>query len=458
MSSRSIAVRAKNLGKMYFLYNRPQERLLHTLFWRFGKSYGRAFWALKNVNFEIYRGETFGIIGKNGAGKSTLLQILAGILSPTEGTVEVAGKISALLELGSGFNMEYTGRENVLLYGSILGIPRREMLNKLEAILEFADIGDFIDQPVKLYSSGMFVRLAFATTIGVDADVILIDEALAVGDIFFRQKCYQRLNELKSQGCTIILVSHAMTEVEQFCERAMLLKEGNIEFLGSAVEAVKHYYLLDQQHSAPLFERSFPSSSQLFFQADGVAWPSDLVFMDVRDLPQATTGIGRCLRVALTDEAGNPSNLFQQGEVAHFFIEFEVNQPIGVPIGGVQLQNQRNITVHGKTTLEMENVEVPTFVPAGSVVRFHHQITLGLEMGEYTFEVGFSTISHEDFNLRTHLPHTEIYARAVRLCTLTGLGPFAVVSRRKPGVSRLSHHGIADLPSSQFISVIPKMI
>lgn len=454
MFSENVAIRAKNLGKMYFLYNRPRDRLLHALLWRFGKSYGRAFWALRNINFEIFRGETFGIIGKNGAGKSTLLQLLAGILTPTEGIVEVTGRISALLELGSGFNPEYTGRENVLLYGSILGISRREMLNKMESILDFADIGDFVDQPVKLYSSGMFVRLAFATTIGVDADIILIDEALAVGDVFFRQKCYQRLNELRNRGCTIILVSHAMTEVEQFCERALLLKDGKIEFMGSAIEAVKRYYLLDQQPLVLQENSSITLSS--FDYENEIDWPDDSAFIDVSGFQQVTSGISRCLRVALTDEHGNPSNVFQQGEFASFYIEFEVNQPIQVPIGGLQFQNHRNVTVHGKTTLEMENVNVPSFVPGKSLVRFHQKVALNLEIGEYSFEVGFSTISKNDFDLRTYLPHSEIYARATRLCTLVGLGPFAIISRKKPGVPRLTHHGIADLPSSQAISIIPK--
>ena len=245
--ARDVAVRASDLGKMYRIYDRPEDRLKQMLLCRVGRSYGHEFWGLRHVSFEVKRGERFGIIGKNGAGKSTLLQIIAGTVAPSEGEVRLRGRVSALLELGSGFNPEFTGRENVFLNGSILGVPRSEIEARFDDIAAFADIGDFIDQPVKLYSSGMFVRLAFAVTTSVDADILVIDEALAVGDIFFRQKCYRRLDDLVSRGVSIILVSHAMTEVEQFCQRALLLDQGQPLLVGSASEAVKRYYLLEQQ-------------------------------------------------------------------------------------------------------------------------------------------------------------------------------------------------------------------
>ena len=245
-SSDDMVVAVQNVGKMYRLYDRPQERLKQQLFGRFGKSYGREFWALREVSCCVRRGEVLGIIGLNGSGKSTLLQILAGVLKPTTGEAHIKGRVAALLELGSGFNPEYTGRDNIFMNGAILDIPRAEMEKRFEEIVAFADIGAFIDQPVKTYSSGMFVRLAFAVTISVDADVLLIDEALAVGDIFFRQKCYRRLEMLREQGVAIVLVSHGMTEVEQFCHRALLLHHGDVLFQGPASEAVKRYYLLEQ--------------------------------------------------------------------------------------------------------------------------------------------------------------------------------------------------------------------
>jgi lipopolysaccharide transport system ATP-binding protein len=203
-------VRVQGLGKMHRIYQRPQDRLKQMLLSRLGRSWGHEFWALRDVSFEVARGERFGIIGRNGSGKSTLLQIVAGIMAPSAGEVLVGGRVAALLELGSGFNPEFTGRENAIMNGSILGVPAAEMEARLDRIADFADIGEFFDQPVKLYSSGLFLRLAFAVATSVDADLVLIDEALAVGDVFFQQKCYRRLEALRDDGVSVLLVSHSI--------------------------------------------------------------------------------------------------------------------------------------------------------------------------------------------------------------------------------------------------------
>ena len=260
MSSSDVVIRGEDLSKAYRLYAKPQDRLKHALSWRFGHEYGRVFWALKDISLELHRGEMVGIIGRNGSGKSTLLQIMAGTLSPTKGEIQVDGRVAALLELGSGFNPEFTGRENIYLNASILGLSPEETEKHLESIITFADIGDFIDQPVKLYSSGMFVRLAFAVTTGLEPDILLVDEALAVGDIFFKQKCYQRLDEMRQQGVAIILVTHNMMDVEQFCDRAILLQHGGVAFEGPVSQAVKQYYLLEQEERQTLLERSLRKS------------------------------------------------------------------------------------------------------------------------------------------------------------------------------------------------------
>ena len=229
----NAAITATNLSKNYRLYDSSLHRLKEALH-PFKKRYHRDFAALKDVSFEVSKGECFGVIGRNGSGKSTLLQILCGILQPTNGAVTVRGRISALLELGTGFNPLMTGKENIFMYGAIMGISREDMMARFPAIAAFADIGEFIDQPVKTYSSGMFVRLAFASAVGIDPDILILDEALAVGDIFFRQKCYQRFEELRAKGVTIILVSHAMIEVSEFCDRVLLLEKGAVHFTGNA--------------------------------------------------------------------------------------------------------------------------------------------------------------------------------------------------------------------------------
>ena len=287
-ASDQIVVSVRAVGKVYRLYDHPQDRLKHMLFSHLGKSYGHEFWALRDVSFDVRRGEVVGIIGRNGSGKSTLLQIMAGILQPAEGEVQLWGRVGALLELGSGFNLDCTGRENVVLNAAILGMSRREIARRVDEIVAFADIGEFIDQPVKMYSSGMFVRLAFAVTTSLDADVLLIDEALAVGDVFFRQKCYQRLAALRERGVAIVLVSHALNEVEQFCQRALLLHGGHVLFEGPAIEAVKRYYLLGEPGRSMPADAPMPARDALQTGAPGDAlpWPGPEAFLDLSHVSQ----------------------------------------------------------------------------------------------------------------------------------------------------------------------------
>jgi len=222
--SSDTAIAVENLSKSYHIYNKPLDRLLQMLA-RGRKQYFREFWALKNISLEIKKGETWGIIGKNGSGKSTLLQLICGTLNPTTGSISTRGRIAALLELGSGFNSEFTGRENVYLNASVLGLRREEIDSKFDAIVAFADIGEFIDQPVKTYSSGMYVRLAFAVIANVDADILIIDEALAVGDALFTQKCMRFLRNFKTSG-TLLFVSHDTVAVNSLCDKAIWLDHG----------------------------------------------------------------------------------------------------------------------------------------------------------------------------------------------------------------------------------------
>jgi len=241
-------IRVRNLSKCYLIYDRPQDRLkqsvvprLQRLLGRLPRKYYREFWALRDVSFDVRRGETVGIIGRNGAGKSTLLQILCGTLHPNGGTVEISGRVAALLELGSGFNPEFSGRENVYLYAGILGLSQQEVDAKFDDIAAFADIGDFIDQPIKTYSSGMVVRLAFAVAACVNPDILVVDEALAVGDIRFQAKCFRRLEQLIDQGTSVLFVSHSIEEVTRHCDRAILIENGAIAIIGTPKPVTNRY-------------------------------------------------------------------------------------------------------------------------------------------------------------------------------------------------------------------------
>lgn len=243
MHSEEIAISVKNLTKTYRIFGHPGNRIKQAL--TFGRMrFHSEFTALQDVSFEIKKGETVGIIGRNGSGKSTLLQLICGILKPTSGSVQVNGRISALLELGAGFNPEFTGRENVYFQGAVMGIPSAEMELRFDDIAAFADIGEFIDQPVRTYSSGMFVRLAFAVSINVDPDILLVDEALSVGDTKFQAKCFRKFEVLKNAGKTILFVSHSTEQITRFCDAALLLEQGHLAVVGEAGMVTNQYLTL----------------------------------------------------------------------------------------------------------------------------------------------------------------------------------------------------------------------
>ena len=470
MNAADIVIDVRNLSKRYEIYNTPRDRLkqlvlprLHQTANRAGvalklskhrapPSYFREFWALNDVSFQVRRGETFGIIGRNGSGKSTLLQILAGTLAQTSGEVSVKGRIAALLELGSGFDPEFSGRENVFLNGRILGLTQKEIEARYEQIVEFADIGEFIDQPVKTYSSGMFVRLAFAVQAHIDASIVIIDEALAVGDVFFRQKCYSRLEQLRNSGAAILLVSHAMTEIEQFCDQAILLDHGRQAFLGPATEATKRYYLLHQSIASESTNVSVDQSlsllqdSGLFTKSSGF-WPQDTLFQNAEGLTQVDNGWGRCTRYTVCDESGNACNSFAQGETAVFYYEFLLSKPIAVPLAGLVLQNERGINVHGKGSLEYGD-PAPDYLPAGSIIRCRQCVELKLEIGEYSYELGLASIDPESYKDMSGLKHEQLFSRIVRICHLPKAGVISIGFRAAHDGAHLTHHGVADLPGN----------
>lgn len=461
MSSNEPVIDVRGLGKRYDIYDNPRDRLKQLIVPKLaslvGRShpatrYHREFWALQDISFSVRPGETLGIIGRNGGGKSTLLQILAGTLAPTVGDVTVKGRVAALLELGSGFNPDFTGRENVLLNARILGLSREQIEESYDEIVAFADIGDFIDQPVKTYSSGMFVRLAFAVQAHINASIVIIDEALAVGDVFFRQKCYARLEEIRASGAAVLLVSHAMTDIEQFCDRAILLDRGKMNFIGDATEAAKRYYQLHQETELPVVipdsEASKPPQSIAAAQACRPDhWPDDRNFIDAGNRTQIGNGWAKCLRYAVCDSQGNQCASFAQGEEAVFYSEFLTLKPISVPLAGVVLQNERGINVHGKGSLEHYS-EAPDHIPAGVIIQCRQSVELKLELGEYTFELGLATINGDTYRDMSHLNHERIFSRIIRVCHMPQAGIIAVGWRPVHHGAALTHHGIADLPGT----------
>lgn len=467
MSSEEIVIDVRNLSKRYEIYNTPRDRLkqlvlprLHQTANRAGmalriskqhsaSNYFREFWALRDISFQVKRGETLGIIGRNGSGKSTLLQILAGTLAPTSGEVNVRGRTAALLELGSGFNPEFSGRENVFLNGRILGLSQKEIEARYDQIVSFADIGEFIEQPVKTYSSGMFLRLAFAVQANIDASIVIIDEALAVGDVFFRQKCYERLQQLRDTGAAILLVSHSMPDIEQYCERAILLDHGKSRFIGPASEAAKHYYLLHQAATQPKPKQALQSASRnaAIQKKSPIDRPPPEAFLDLSGKSQVSNGQAHCIGVALCNEAGEPCNSFRQSDWAVFYYEFELAEEIGVPICGIVIKNDRGVIAHGKNSWQFEN-DVSTSLGEGSSIWCCQKIKLDLGPGEYLFEVGLVSVSSNTWACREHISHEEMSVLGTRICHIADVGSFSVALAVKNSVSVLTHHGIADLPGN----------
>jgi lipopolysaccharide transport system ATP-binding protein len=341
MSSDEIAIRVQDLSKCYHIYDRPQDRLKQSLLprvkrllgWPF-KAYYREFWALRDVSFEVKKGEAVGIIGRNGSGKSTLLQIIAGTLQRTNGTMHLNGRVAALLELGSGFNPEFTGRENVFLNGAVLGIPSEEMERLFDPILAFADIGDFIDQPVKTYSSGMLVRLAFAVSVNVRPDILIIDEALSVGDAAFQFKCLHRLEELTQSGATLLFVSHSMELVRTFCKRVVYLKQGKPHAIGTP-EEVAELYLMDIRD-----ERNRNLSPQLSVKKKA-AFAEEAV-------SSFGTDQGRILSAAFEGDRQSTILFFGDQQSGHIDVEYDssVQDPCLVMV----IQDVKGLNIGGAAT------------------------------------------------------------------------------------------------------------
>jgi ABC-type polysaccharide/polyol phosphate transport system ATPase subunit len=367
--SSDIAIRVNNLSKCYEIYDRPKDRLkqfvlprCQQLFRRFPKRYYREFWAVKDINFEINKGETVGIIGRNGAGKSTLLQLICGTISPTAGSIEANGRVAALLELGAGFNPEFTGRENVYLNGQLLGLTKSEMNERFDEIAAFADIGEFIEQPVKTYSSGMFVRLAFSVAVHIEPQILVIDEALAVGDIFFQTKCMNRMEKIREQGTTILFVSHALEQVKRFCGSAIWIENGSVRLYGES------NYVTDQYRDTVLRQMDTDTSV-----ADG----------DAAKEPVRENVLAMIASVNLSATQLSP---FESLEVdIRYRIEAEVIPKLQV---GIAIRDAKGTYVFGMNTF-LDKIPVPHTKGAHSVQCLLPK--LPLLTGQYVIDVGLHT-------------------------------------------------------------------
>lgn len=307
-----IAIKVENITKIYKLYEKPIHRLKESLS-PFRKKYYREFNALSNVSFELKKGECLGIIGKNGAGKSTVLKIITGVLNPSSGNVIVNGRIAALLELGAGFNGELTGMENIWMQGVILGFDKKYMESLIPEILEFADIGDFVNQPVKSYSSGMLVRLAFAINSCIRPDILIVDEALSVGDFFFVQKCYKKIEEIIESGTSVIFVTHNLNDLLKFCNKAVLLEHGRCVFQGGALETMQKYLAASDNKEEAKKIIEMGNTLDRYIDRENTWIPKDCE-IEIPEKNIESMNKVRCIRFGICTEDNKPARIIKQGE------------------------------------------------------------------------------------------------------------------------------------------------
>ena len=430
--SSEFSIKVENLSKCYQIYDQPRDRLKQFLLPRLQhlagqqpKQYFHEFWALHDVSFEVKKGETVGIIGRNGSGKSTLLQMICGTLNPTSGSIQTSGRIAALLELGSGFNPEFTGRENVYMNASVLGLSNDEIDARFDDIAAFADIGDFLEQPVKTYSSGMMVRLAFAVIAYVDADILIVDEALAVGDAFFTQKCMRFLRAFMETG-TVLFVSHDTGAVVNLCNKAILLNRGQVAQMGSPKDVTERYLatvyesnqemdgvLKNETPDIPTAQAQDPSEFRDMREAlfNGSTLRNDIeVFQFQPDQSGFGTGDAKIVSVRLLDQSGTPLSWIVGGEDVILDIRCLANKDILRPIVGFQFKDRLGQVIFGDNTYLIYQ-HSPQEIAQGVEIlaRFEFRLPM-LPSGDYSFTVAIADGTQEN-HVQHHWMHDALLIR-----------------------------------------------
>lgn len=412
-----LAIEVKNLSKLY-PYSSSFSNRLDILFSNlFSKNIFKSskkeqyFHALSDISFDVRKGEAFGILGKNGAGKSTLLQIIAKTILPTIGSVKVNGRVNALLELGSGFNFEFTGSENIYLNGTILGFSKNEIDSKYDEIIEFSEIEKFIDKPIKQYSSGMLVRLAFSVQAMLEPDILIIDEALAVGDIFFVQKCHKKIEELLNRKkTTFLFVSHDLLSVQKYCRRVMVLDHGVSKFIGEPKQAIYEFQNIQSKLNQ--------SETPIDYPHDQKSGKFNLNSVEI---------VGRKNLVSLVfmniiDEDGESNLIFPSGSMVIFEYHFKILDHCFTPVVGIEIFNSHNILINSVNTLVSEQkLEFDKEYLPGEILKIRQSVHLPLEPGQYLFSVGFNMVREEIYNKKNRLSSSELnssYLEAVRFINL----------------------------------------
>ncbi|QWR78766.1 ATP-binding cassette domain-containing protein [Candidatus Magnetomonas plexicatena] len=427
------AISVINISKKYRIFASPRDRLKE-MFHPFGKKYHHEFWSLKNVCFEVGKGEALGILGRNGSGKSTLLQIICSIIRPTEGQVLANGRISALLELGAGFNPEFSGRANVYMNGALMGYNKAEMDERMEGIERYADIGEFIDQPMKIYSSGMFIRVAFACAVNVKPDILVVDEALGVGDIFFQQKCFNTIREIIAAGTTCLFVSHDLEAIRKLCDRAVLLKNGEVEYIGQAVEAVSRYTgTHDQKRSAK--KHSVKPVSQ---SSPGLMTEEEIIAHSVIPECAPRHGVGggaEIIALRVTNGDGIDTLVVDMMSSLMFNFLIKIKEPVTDINVAVTLFDRMGNFIFGGGPRQL-GMRLPD-MDRGTTCVVCIELQFTIKPGEYTFGAGISELTHNSIDVA--FSHDRV----------DSLGPITVTH---DPVEMLPFHGLTRIPIKVWFS------
>ncbi len=402
MEERELAIHVEGLSKVYKLYNRNRDRLLESLGLA-RKPRSTRHYALRDVSLDIYKGETVGIIGTNGSGKSTILKIITGVLHETEGTVQVNGRISALLELGAGFNMEYNGIENVYLNGTMIGFSEKEIDEKLQDILDFADIGDYVYQPVKTYSSGMFVRLAFAVAINIDPEILIVDEALSVGDVFFQAKCYRKFEEFKKKGKTILFVSHDLSAISKYCDRAVLLNQGVKLGEGSPKEMIDAYkQVLVGQYETPKAAENAPDLAadpevrKALEGREGSGNKGPQAGVNPETLEYGTKE-AEIVEYFLEDRNGVRTSAVLKGDPFTMRMRVKIHRDLPAPIFALSIKNIKGVEITGTNT--MFEKSFLDSAKAGQTLEITFAQRMLLQGGDYLISLGVTGYEKDEFTV-----------------------------------------------------------
>ena len=469
--SEEIVLEASNLTKCFKIYKNPFDIFKEWV--TFGKrTYHKDFWALNDVSFNLTKGEFLGIIGPNGAGKSTLLRIITDVLRPTGGTYKVSGKVLSILELTGGTDKDLTGRENVIRSGQLMGFPDGYVLERMERIKEFSELDDFFEQPLRMYSTGMKTRLSFSMFAFMDTDVLILDEVLAVGDIFFKQKCFARLAELLQQNTSIILVTHSMGIVQRYCERVILLNAGEKLYDGEPAEAIRQYLQLKGEKRAdaikkleldeegdgldfPPLKKTGEESPQTPIHSQIDDWPPDSVFR-IKSFPkQIGKARASLTRLAVVNDDGEPALTYKQGDSLRIYCEFQLKQDMEMPVVNMEIRDEHGLLIHGKNSIQ-NRTQSPTRVSRGSVVHYYQRVALNVAPGNYVINLDCTTLPSDGQWSPEKLGHPGEAGERKRIWRLEGAFAVSVLLRHGEDLELL-HSGVCDLPGEGRMQIAPKV-